>query len=195
MRRLRRSRAIGRCRSRSGSTASGPNGTRSTSMQSLVRRRISSSCLGPLRRISSHELAETVGKPVLAMIETAAGVLAAAEIAQAMRGSHRRNERSSCRPSPAARRHARADLGFAAVDRACSAGRRRRGLRRSIQPARRSRGLHARSRGGAAAGFDGKSLIHPNQIEPCHRAFAPSRRRDRAGAGAGRGVPRRRRAV
>jgi citrate lyase subunit beta/citryl-CoA lyase len=22
-------------------------------------------------------------------------------------------------------------------------------------------------------GFDGKSLIHPNQIEPCHRAFAP----------------------
>jgi citrate lyase subunit beta/citryl-CoA lyase len=23
-------------------------------------------------------------------------------------------------------------------------------------------------------GFDGKSLIHPNQIEPCHRAFAPT---------------------
>jgi citrate lyase subunit beta/citryl-CoA lyase len=23
-------------------------------------------------------------------------------------------------------------------------------------------------------GFDGKSLIHPSQIEPCHRAFAPA---------------------
>ena len=27
---------------------------------------------------------------------------------------------------------------------------------------------------GRRLGFDGKSLIHPNQIEPCHRAFAPS---------------------
>jgi citrate lyase beta subunit len=27
---------------------------------------------------------------------------------------------------------------------------------------------------GRQLGFDGKSLIHPNQIEPCHRAFAPT---------------------
>ncbi len=27
---------------------------------------------------------------------------------------------------------------------------------------------------GRRLGFDGKSLIHPNQIVPCHRAFAPS---------------------
>ena len=27
---------------------------------------------------------------------------------------------------------------------------------------------------GRRLGFDGKSLIHPKQIEPCHRAFAPS---------------------
>jgi citrate lyase subunit beta/citryl-CoA lyase len=26
---------------------------------------------------------------------------------------------------------------------------------------------------GRGLGFDGKSLIHPNQIQPCHRAFAP----------------------
>ena len=26
----------------------------------------------------------------------------------------------------------------------------------------------------AALGFDGKSLIHPDQIAPCHAAFAPS---------------------
>ena len=27
---------------------------------------------------------------------------------------------------------------------------------------------------GRTLGFDGKSLIHPDQIAPCHRAFAPS---------------------
>ena len=27
---------------------------------------------------------------------------------------------------------------------------------------------------GRRLGFDGKSLIHPNQIGPCHRAFAPT---------------------
>ena len=27
---------------------------------------------------------------------------------------------------------------------------------------------------GRRLGFDGKSLIHPSQIEPCHRAFAPT---------------------
>ncbi len=26
----------------------------------------------------------------------------------------------------------------------------------------------------ARSGFDGKSLIHPSQIEPCNRAFLPS---------------------
>lgn len=28
---------------------------------------------------------------------------------------------------------------------------------------------------GAALGFDGKTLIHPSQIDPCNRAFSPSR--------------------
>jgi citrate lyase subunit beta/citryl-CoA lyase len=27
---------------------------------------------------------------------------------------------------------------------------------------------------GVELGFDGKTLIHPNQIEPCNRAFSPS---------------------
>ena len=52
-------------------------------------------------------------------------------------------------------------------------------------------------------GFDGKTLIHPNQIEPCNAAFSPSAGRDRAGAqdhrrvrpageqGQGRGAARR----
>jgi len=35
-------------------------------------------------------------------------------------------------------------------------------------------GFAAEAAEGRALGFDGKSLIHPSQIEPCHRAFAPS---------------------
>ncbi|MEO6582654.1 MAG: aldolase/citrate lyase family protein, partial [Sphingomicrobium sp.] len=35
-------------------------------------------------------------------------------------------------------------------------------------------GLAAQAAAGRRLGFDGKSLIHPNQVEPCHRAFAPS---------------------
>ena len=35
-------------------------------------------------------------------------------------------------------------------------------------------GLLAEAEDGRRLGFDGKSLIHPNQIAPCHRAFAPS---------------------
>jgi citrate lyase subunit beta/citryl-CoA lyase len=35
-------------------------------------------------------------------------------------------------------------------------------------------GFFVEAAAGRALGFDGKSLIHPDQIEPCHRAFAPS---------------------
>lgn len=35
-------------------------------------------------------------------------------------------------------------------------------------------GFEAECRQGAEMGFDGKTLIHPGQIEPCNRAFAPS---------------------
>ena len=49
------------------------------------RRPISSSCRARSRRISFATSPRRSGKPVLAMIETAAGVLAAPEIAHAMR--------------------------------------------------------------------------------------------------------------
>jgi (3S)-malyl-CoA thioesterase len=39
------------------------------------------------------------------------------------------------------------------------------------------RGLEAECREGRSFGFDGKSLIHPNQIEIANRLFGPSRRR------------------
>jgi citrate lyase subunit beta/citryl-CoA lyase len=35
-------------------------------------------------------------------------------------------------------------------------------------------GFAAECRQGAELGFDGKTLIHPSQIEPCNRAFSPS---------------------
>ncbi len=35
-------------------------------------------------------------------------------------------------------------------------------------------GLETACRQGAAMGFDGKTLVHPNQIEPANRAFSPS---------------------
>ena len=34
-------------------------------------------------------------------------------------------------------------------------------------------GFLAEAEDGRRLGFDGKSLIHPNQIGPCHQAFAP----------------------
>ena len=35
-------------------------------------------------------------------------------------------------------------------------------------------GFSAESRQGRAYGFDGKTLIHPAQVDPCNRAFSPS---------------------
>lgn len=35
-------------------------------------------------------------------------------------------------------------------------------------------GFEAQCREGRAIGFDGKTIIHPNQIEPCNRLFSPS---------------------
>ncbi|HEY7997782.1 MAG TPA: aldolase/citrate lyase family protein, partial [Pseudolabrys sp.] len=35
-------------------------------------------------------------------------------------------------------------------------------------------GFLAECRQGVELGFDGKTLIHPNQIEPCNKAFSPS---------------------
>ena len=174
-----------------------PNGTRSTSTRSRDRRPISWSCRARSRRISSAASREAVGKPVLAMIETAAGVLAAAEIAHECAGADRRHQRS-CAPTCACRSTpAREPISaVAAADRACR--RAPPGLRCSTACSTGSTMPTASSREaeeGRRLGFDGKSLIHPNQIEPCHRAFAPSEAEIERARRAGRGVQRRRRAL
>ena len=121
-----------------------------------------------------HEVVETVSKPVLAMIETAAGVLAAAEIAPATAGliAGTNDLAADLRLPPSAGRAplqtalqtivlaARA-AGVAVFD----------GVFNELENAP---GLVAEAEEGRRLGFDGKSLIHPSQIEPCRRAFAPT---------------------
>ncbi len=121
-----------------------------------------------------HGVAEAVGKPVLAMIETAAGVLAAAEIAPETAGliGGTNDLAADLRLPPNAGRAplqtalqtivlaARA-AGVAVFD----------GVFNGLDDAE---GLLAEAEEGRRLGFDGKSLIHPSQIEPCHRAFAPT---------------------
>ncbi|HEX6742355.1 MAG TPA: CoA ester lyase [Sphingomicrobium sp.] len=114
------------------------------------------------------------GNPVAAMIETAAGVLAAAEIAKhasaLIAGTN--DLRADLRlPLDAGREPISASLqmivlaaraaGIAVFD----------GVYNQLDDID---GFQREAEEGRALGFDGKSLIHPSQIEPCHRAFAPS---------------------
>jgi citrate lyase subunit beta/citryl-CoA lyase len=129
------------------------------------------------RAISAHlvsDLAENVNKPVLAMIETAAGVLASAQIAGACAGviAGTNDLRADLRlPLDATRDPISASLqmivlaaraaGIACFDGVFNNLEDTAGFRREAEEGRR-------------LGFDGKSLIHPNQIAPCHQAFAPT---------------------
>jgi citrate lyase beta subunit len=121
-----------------------------------------------------HEVAEALSKPLLAMIETAAGVFAAAEIA----------------PQTAGLIAGTNDL---AADLRVPAGAGRQPLQMALQTivlaARAAAvpvfdgvfndledldGFAAECADGRSLGFDGKSLIHPKQIDACNRAFSPS---------------------
>jgi citrate lyase beta subunit len=114
------------------------------------------------------------GKPVAAMIETARGVLAAQRVAH----------------DAAALIAGTNDL---AADLRLPRGAGRKPLQMSLQSivlAARSQGIAvfdgvynqlddlegfaAEAAEGRQLGFDGKSLIHPSQIAPCHEAFAPT---------------------
>ena len=122
----------------------------------------------------ASDAARQGGKPLLAMIETAAGVLGAASIA----------------PETAGLIAGTNDL---AADLAIPPGAGRAGLSYSLQAiivaARQARvaafdgvynrledddGLHVQCEEGRAFGFDGKSLIHPSQIETANNIFGPS---------------------
>jgi citrate lyase subunit beta/citryl-CoA lyase len=121
-----------------------------------------------------HGIAEAVDKPVLAMIETAAGVLAAPQIANCCAGliAGTNDLRADLRlPLDATREPISASLqmivlaaraaGVAAFD----------GVFNSLDD---PVGFSREAEEGRRLGFDGKSLIHPNQIALCHKAFAPA---------------------
>jgi citrate lyase subunit beta/citryl-CoA lyase len=114
------------------------------------------------------------GLPVLAMIETAKGVLAAETIAHEAagliagtndlaaslhlpRGAGRAPLQMALQTIVLAARAA----GIAAFD----------GVFNRLED---EQGFAAEAAEGRLMGFDGKSLIHPNQIAPCHIAFAPT---------------------
>jgi citrate lyase subunit beta/citryl-CoA lyase len=128
------------------------------------------------RAISAHlvsNLRKAVGKPALAMIETAAGVLAAPEIADEAAAliAGTNDLRADLRlPLDASRAPISTALQLIvlaarAADIAAFDG----VFNRLDDPD----GFAAEAEDGRALGFDGKSLIHPDQIAPCHRAFAP----------------------
>jgi citrate lyase beta subunit len=117
---------------------------------------------------------EWADRPTLAMVETASGVLAAADIAREAAAliAGTNDLAADLRLPPDAGREplqmalqsivlaARA-AGIAVFD----------GVFNGLKDAA---GFLSQAGEGRRLGFDGKSLIHPDQIEPCHRAFAPS---------------------
>ena len=121
-----------------------------------------------------HGVAEAVAKPVLAMIETAAGVLAAAEIAHEAAGlvAGTNDLRSDLRlPLDATREPISASLQLIVLAARAAGVAVFDGVFNGLDDAK---GFFAEAEDGRRLGFDGKSLIHPDQIAPCHRAFAPS---------------------
>jgi citrate lyase subunit beta/citryl-CoA lyase len=121
-----------------------------------------------------HDIAETAGRPVLAMIETAAGVLRGAEIAPEAAGliAGTNDLRSDLRlPLDATREPISAALQMIVLAARAAEVAVFDGVFNNLED---GDGFLLEAEEGRRLGFDGKSLIHPSQIEPCHRAFAPS---------------------
>jgi len=117
---------------------------------------------------------ENTGKATLAMIETAAGVLAAPAIAEVAAGliAGTNDLRSDLRlPLDSSREPISAALQMIVLAARAAGVAVFDGVFNRLDDLD---GFFVEAGAGRALGFDGKSLIHPDQIEPCHRAFAPS---------------------
>ena len=129
------------------------------------------------RASSAHLLRndrEAVGKPVLAMIETAAGVLAAAETAHECAGliAGTNDLRADLRlPLDATREPIGAALQLIVLAARTAGVPVFDGVFNQLKD---SDGFAEECRHGRMLGFDGKSLIHPDQIAPCNSIFGPS---------------------
>lgn len=117
---------------------------------------------------------DAAAKPLIAMIETATGVFAAQEIAAEsgalLVGTN--DLASDLRlPPGAGREPLRTALGMILLSARAAGVPVFDGVFNGLED---EAGLAAECREGRMLGFDGKSLIHPRQIAPCHDAFAPS---------------------
>jgi citrate lyase subunit beta/citryl-CoA lyase len=118
-------------------------------------------------------VAQAVCRPVAAMIETAAGVLAApaiAGVAAALIAGTNDLAADLRRPAGAGRAPLQAALQFILIAARAAGIPAFDGVFNAIAD---NAGFAAQAAQSRQLGFDGKSLIHPDQIEPCHAAFAP----------------------
>lgn len=131
-----------------------------------------------LPRVNRAEQAVAVrdaaARPLIAMIETASGVFAAREIAAEssalLVGTN--DLASDLRMPPGAGREPlRTALGMILLSARAAGVPVFDGVFNGLED---EAGLIGECREGRMLGFDGKSLIHPRQIAPCHDAFAPS---------------------
>ena len=121
-------------------------------------------------------VADVLGKPLLAMIETPLGVLAAAAIAAVpgvaglIAGT---NDLAAALRLPPSSGRAQMSVALQTIVLAARAGGvwALDGVFNRLDDAE---GLAAECREGRALGFDGKSLIHPGQLAIAARAFGPS---------------------
>lgn len=124
---------------------------------------------------AARRIAEAVGKPLLAMIETPAGVLAAAPIAALpgvcglIAGT---NDLKASLGIPAAAGRGGLSLALQSIVLAARAGGAWAldGVFNALDDAE---GLAAECREGRALGYDGKTLIHPGQLAIAASAFVP----------------------
>jgi citrate lyase beta subunit len=114
------------------------------------------------------------GKPVAAMIETARGVIAAASIAQEAAAliAGTNDLRADLRlPLDSTREPISASLQMVVLAARAAGIAVFDGVFNQLTDAE---GFAAECVDGRRLGFDGKSLIHPDQIGPCNRLFGPS---------------------
>lgn len=121
-----------------------------------------------------EEVRALTSKPVAAMIETPLGVLRAeaiAEVASALIAGTNDLRASLRVPSGAGRACISASLQMVVLAARAAGVPAFDGVFNGLED---RQGFAAEAREGRMLGFDGKSLIHPNQVEPCHEAWAPT---------------------
>jgi len=121
-----------------------------------------------------EEVRALTAKPVAAMVETPAGILRAEAIAAVATAliAGTNDLRASLRlPAGAGRECISASLQMVVLAARAANVPAFDGVFNGLEDAA---GFSAEARRGRMLGFDGKSLIHPNQIFPCHEAWAPT---------------------